>query len=90
MVSTTNTFKIVNKSGVHSRPSASLVKLANRFKSSINLKHKNEVVDGKSILGVMLLSAGCGDQIQVTATGHDSAQAVDEIGKLIASGFDEE
>lgn len=85
----TNTFQIVNKNGIHARPSASLVRLANKFISNITLYHDGETVDGKSILGVMMLAAGPGAQIKVTAKGNDAVQAVEEIGKLIMDGFGE-
>lgn len=86
----TNTFQIVNKNGIHARPSASIVRLANQFQSDITLNFNGESVDGKSILGVMLLSAGPGEQIKITAKGNDAEKAVEEIGKLIMTGFGEE
>lgn len=86
----TNTFHVVNKNGIHARPSTTIVKLANTFKSDITLHFDGESVDGKSIIGVMLLAAGKGSEIKVTANGNDADIAVEEIGKLITTGFGEE
>lgn len=84
-----NTFRIINQKGIHARPSASLVKLANTFNSDIIIHHNGEDVDGKSLLGIMLLAAGPGSNVKVTAKGNDAEQAVKEIGKLISAGFGE-
>lgn len=86
----TNTFRIINRCGLHARSSALIVKLANQFQSDITLHFNGECVDGKSILGLMLLAAGEGSEVKIIANGNDSDKAVDAIGKLITSGFDEQ
>lgn len=82
-------FEIVNQNGLHARPSASFVKMANQYKSEILVEHDGCEVNGKSILGLLTLAAGPGSHIQVTAKGKDAAQAVSELGQLIEAGFNE-
>ncbi len=81
--------EIKNKLGLHARAAAKLVHTAARFKSSIKIKKGDEEVDGKSILGILLLAAGKGSVITVRAEGEDEAEAVDAIEKLIDAKFDE-
>ena len=81
--------EIKNKLGLHARAAAKLVHTAARFKSSIKIKKGDEEVDGKSILGILLLAAGRGSTITVRAEGEDEAEAVDAIEKLIDGKFDE-
>jgi phosphocarrier protein len=81
--------EIKNKLGLHARAAAKLVHTAARFKSSIKIKKGDEEVDGKSILGILLLAAGKGSIITVRAEGEDEAEAVDAIEKLIDAKFDE-
>ena len=81
--------EIKNKLGLHARAAAKLVHTAARFKSSIKIKKGDEEVDGKSILGILLLAAGKGSIITVRAEGEDEADAVDAIEKLIDAKFDE-
>ena len=81
--------EIKNKLGLHARAAAKLVHIAARFKSSIKIKKGDEEVDGKSILGILLLAAGRGSVITVRAEGEDEAEAVDAIEKLIDAKFDE-
>jgi phosphocarrier protein len=81
--------EIKNKLGLHARAAAKLVHTAARFKSSIKIKKGDEEVDGKSILGILLLAAGRGSVITVRAEGEDEAAAVDAIEKLIDAKFDE-
>lgn len=80
---------IVNKNGLHARPAAELVKLASRFKSNITITRDELEVNGKSIMGVMMLAAEHGAQITVRAEGDDADQALAEISALIASKFGE-
>ncbi|MGA7616596.1 MAG: HPr family phosphocarrier protein [Thermoanaerobaculia bacterium] len=82
--------EIRNKLGLHARAAAKLVHTAARFASDVKLrKTGGEEVDAKSILGILLLAAGRGTTITVTASGTDERQAVDSIEKLIESKFDE-
>jgi len=81
--------EIKNKLGLHARAAAKLVHIAARFKSSIKIKKGDEEVDGKSILGILLLAAGKGSIITVRAEGEDEAEAVEAIEKLIEAKFDE-
>ena len=81
--------EIVNKLGLHARAAAKLVHVAARFKSDIKIRKGMEEVDGKSILGILLLAAGRGSIINVKAEGEDEAAAVDGIAALVANRFDE-
>ncbi len=81
---------IVNSKGLHARPAASFVKVANRFKCDVYVEKDGEKVNGKSIMGLMMLAAGPGSQITVQAIGHDAAQVVVELEALIKRKFDEE
>ena len=81
--------EIKNKLGLHARAAAKLVHTAARFKSSIKIKKGDEEVDGKSILGILLLAAGRGSVITVRTNGEDETEAVDAIEKLIDAKFDE-
>ncbi len=81
--------KVVNRSGIHTRPAASIVKLASKFKSEIYLIRDKFAINGKSIIGVMTLAAEQGSEIRVRAEGPDEQEAVDEIVKLFESGFGE-
>jgi phosphocarrier protein len=81
---------IVNKLGIHARPAAMFVKTANRFHSEIMVEKDGETVNGKSIMGLMMLAAGPGSKLRVQAQGHDAAQALAEIESLIQRKFDEE
>jgi phosphocarrier protein len=66
------------------------VRVANRFASEILVEKDGEEINGKSIMGLMLLAAGCGSRLKVTAIGHDGLQALKELEELIARKFDEE
>lgn len=81
--------QIVNKYGLHARPAAELVKLANRFSSEVWIRKDEVEVSGKSIMGVMMLAAECGSILLVRATGSDEEAAVAALVELIASGFGE-
>lgn len=80
---------IVNPLGLHARPAAQMVRLANDFASEIRLEKDGLEVNAKSIMGVMMLAAECGSTIRVRADGADEAAAVDAICGLIAQGFGE-
>ncbi len=81
---------IPNKYGLHARPAAEFVKLANRFRSEIFVRKGDIEVSGKSIMGVMMLAAECGSSITITSRGEDAAAATEALRALVASGFGEE
>ena len=81
--------EIKNKLGLHARAAAKLVHTAARFKSDIKIRKGDEEVDGKSILGILLLAAGRGSVITVRANGEDENEAMDAIQELIDRKFDE-
>jgi phosphocarrier protein HPr len=81
--------EIKNKLGLHARAAAKLVHTAARFKSDIKIRKGDEEVDGKSILGILLLAAGRGSVVTIRADGEDEREAVDAIEKLIDAKFDE-
>ena len=83
------TVQIRNKFGLHARPAAEFVKLANRFKSEILVRKFDLEVNGKSIMGMMMLAAEFGVEITVKAAGEDAEQAVNELVSLVESGFGE-
>ncbi len=81
--------QIVNKNGLHARPAAEIVKTASKFKSEIVMVRDDMEVNGKSIMGVMMLAAECGASVRLRAEGADAAQAVDALAALIANKFGE-
>lgn len=82
--------EIINELGLHARPAAMFVKLANEFSCEITVEKGSEIVNGKSIMGIMMLAAGKGSKIKVTTEGPDAQEAIVEIEKLIQSKFGEE
>jgi len=84
------TMPIVNKLGLHARPAAEFVKVAGRFTSNITVRKDDLEVNGKSIMGMMMLAAECGSSLLVRAEGEDAEQALDAIAALIAAGFGED
>jgi len=82
-------FTIVNKLGLHARASALLVKTASRFASDIKIDREGVEVNGKSIMGIMMLAAGKGTDIKVIITGADEVAAMATLGDLIRDGFGE-
>lgn len=82
--------QIVNKNGLHARPAAEIVKLAAKFQSEITIVKDDLDVNGKSIMGVMMLAAGKGAVIELIAEGRDEQEAVERIEDLIGRGFGEE
>ena len=80
---------ISNKLGLHARASAKLTKLASGFKSDIQLSRNGRRVNAKSIMGVMMLAAGIGTDVDLEADGPDEQAAVDAIGKLVRDKFGE-
>jgi len=86
----TRNFLVSNKLGIHARPAAQFVKIANRFNCDIFVEKDGERVNGKSIMGLMMLAAGPGSKLVVQATGHDASQALSELETLIEQKFYEE
>ena len=82
-------FIIGNKLGLHARPAAMFVKLANTFTSEILVQLDDDEVNGKSIMGLMMLAAPAGSELKVSAEGQDCNKAVDDLGELIEGGFEE-
>ena len=83
-------FTIKNKLGLHARAAAALVKTTGRFRSSIKMVKDDVEVDGKSIMGVLMLAAAQGSQVMVQANGSDANEALTAIGELIDDKFGEE
>ena len=84
------TLTIVNKLGLHARAAAKLVKLASQFESEVHVKRLKREVNGKSIMGVMLLAAAKGTEVELIIEGADEATAMIQLKDLIQSGFGEE
>ena len=81
--------RIVNPLGMHARPAAEFVKVSNRFKATIEVRKDELTVNGKSIMGVMMLAAECGSSLHIRADGEDATQAMEALLALIADGFHE-
>ncbi len=86
----TKELTVLNKSGIHARPAAMFVKIANRFGSDIFVEKDGEKINGKSIMGLMMLAAGPGSKVTLHVKGADAAAAIAEIEALIQRKFDEE
>ena len=84
------TAPIVNRLGLHARPAAEFVKIANRFRSHIAVAKDDLEVNGKSIMGMMMLAAECGSALLIRADGDDAQEAVDALLALVARGFGED
>lgn len=82
--------EITNKAGLHARAAALLVQCASRFQSRINVEKDGETVNGKSIMGVMMLAATMGSVINVSADGADAAEALAAMAELVRGKFGEE
>lgn len=80
---------ILNQTGLHARPAAAFVKTANRYKSDVWVEKDGEEVNGKSIMGLMMLAAGMGSKLQVRADGPDAEVVLEELKKLVDSSFGE-
>ena len=86
----TKELTIVNKLGIHARPAAMFVKTANRFACDVFVEKDGEKINGKSIMGLMMLAAGPGSKLTIHAQGADATQAIAEIEALIKRKFDED
>jgi len=88
--SASNQVTISNKLGLHARPAMSFVDTANTFTSDIQVAKDSQVVDGKSIMQLMMLAATQGTKLKIIAEGPDAQQAIDALTQLVKSKFDEE
>ena len=82
--------RIRNRQGLHARPAAEFVKLASGFASEVWVEKDGLEVNGKSIMGVLMLAAEAGSEIRIRATGEDAERAVEALTALVRSGFGEE
>ncbi len=81
------TFTMTNRLGLHARPAAHFVKTACRYESDIMVSKDGEEVNGKSILGLMMLAAEYGSEVEIAVSGSDEVEAMAEIESLAANGF---
>lgn len=81
--------RISNSLGLHARPSALIVRAATKYRSDFYIEKDGTQVNGKSIMGVMMLAAECGSEIELVADGVDEDYLIQEIEELLASGFGE-
>ena len=86
----TKELTIANKSGIHARPAAMFVKIATRYGSDIFVEKDGENINGKSIMGLMMLAAGPGSKVTLHAKGADATAAIAELEALVQRKFDEE
>ena len=80
---------IVNLRGLHARASAKFVNTAERFAASVNVERDGQSVAARSIMGLMMLGAGCGSTVELVAEGRDAPEALDALALLVESGFGE-
>ncbi|HYV27854.1 MAG TPA: HPr family phosphocarrier protein [Candidatus Eisenbacteria bacterium] len=81
---------VSNKLGIHARPAAMFVKIANKFSCDVYVEKDDERVNGKSIMGLMMLAAGPGSRLMIHAEGEDAARVVVELEALLKRKFDED
>ena len=81
---------IVNRLGLHARPAALFVKVASRFRAEVWVKKESEEVNGKSIMGLMMLAAGQGSKLRIRCEGPDASKAMEELEELIKARFNED
>ncbi len=84
------TVRIVNSLGLHARPAAAFVKIAGRHACQLQVRKDDLEVNGKSIMGMMMLAAECGSDLVIRADGDDAEAAVEELVALVQSGFGED
>ncbi len=80
---------VLNKMGIHARPAAMIVRVTNKYKADIFVEKDEEQVNGKSIMGLMMLAAAKGTKVKFIATGDDAAAVLSELEALFAKKFDE-
>jgi phosphocarrier protein HPr len=81
---------VVNRLGLHARPAAMFVRIASRYRSEIWVSKEGEEVNGKSIMGLMMLAAGQGSKLRIRCEGPDAARAMAELEELINAKFNED
>jgi len=81
---------VVNRAGLHARPASEFVKLAGRYSSNVRLEKDGLEVNGKSIMGVLMLAAEQGSRLVIRADGEDAPQAVEALAGLVRRGFEED
>jgi len=81
---------VVNRLGLHARPAAMFVRIASRHRADIWVSKEGEEVNGKSIMGLMMLAAGQGSKLRIRCDGADAAKALEELEELIKAGFNED
>jgi len=81
---------VLNKMGLHARPSSRLVQKAAAFKSDVHIRRENQVINGKSIMGVMMLAAAQGTELTLSASGADEEQTLAALVELFEKKFEEE
>ena len=84
------TVDLVNRLGLHARAAAKFVHVSARFQADVLVRHNDEEVNGKSILGLLLLAAPCGSRLTISASGSDEADALQALDDLIAQRFGED
>ena len=82
-------YRLVNRLGLHARAAAQLVQTANRFQADVTVLKDGEEVNGKSIMGLLMLAAPMGSLLRVTVSGEDAEEAMQALGALIHDGFGE-
>jgi phosphocarrier protein len=80
---------VQNKMGIHARPAAMIVRITNRYKADVFVEKDEEQVNGKSIMGLMMLAAGKGSKVKFIANGEDAAAMLTELEELFGRKFDE-
>ena len=80
---------VTNKMGIHARPAAMIVRVANKYESELQVEKDGEQVNGKSIMGLMMLAAGSGSKLQLTANGADADKVLKEMQSLFERKFEE-
>ena len=81
---------IINRLGLHARPAAMFVRIASRYRSEIWVSKEGEEVNGKSIMGLMMLAAGQGSKLRIRTEGPDAEKAIEELEELIKARFNED
>ncbi len=86
----TKKLTVLNKLGIHARPAAQFVRVASRFQADVTVEKDDESVDGKSIMGLMMLAVGCGADVTVTVDGPDEEAALAALEELVRGKFGED
>jgi len=81
--------EVINKMGIHARPAAMIVRIANKYDAEVYVERDGELVNGKSIMGLMMLAAGQGSRLKFIASGTGAEKLLDEMDKLFRSQFNE-